>query len=56
MKLNQSVTLSTEEVSKMLTKFVEKKLGKKVTSVAGGEDGSYVFNLEESEVEEKKEG
>lgn len=55
MKLNQTVTLSTEEVGKMLTKFVEKKLGKKVTNVLA-ENGSYVLSLEETEVEEKKEG
>ena len=57
MKLSQTVTLTSEEVNKMLTKFVEKKLGKKVVGSEAGTDGSYQFRLEESEVtDEKKEG
>lgn len=56
MKLNQTVTLSPDEVNRMLTKFIEKKLAKKVTGSECGTDGSFTFRLEESEVEEKKEG
>jgi DNA-directed RNA polymerase subunit E'/Rpb7 len=56
MKLNQTVTLSPEEVNRMLTKFVEKKLAKKVVGSECGTDGSFTFKIEEQEVEDKKEG
>ena len=59
MKLRQTVTLTQEEINKMLTKFVEKKLGKKVVAIKDAEPGDEGVQivLEEVEVtEEKKEG
>lgn len=55
MKLTQTVSITPEEVTRMLTKFVEKKLGKKVIET-GIEEGIYKFVLEPQEVEDKKEG
>jgi len=59
MRLRQTVTLTQEEINKMLTKFVEKKLGKKVVNIKPCIDGTegVEVSLEEVEVtEEKKEG
>lgn len=59
MRLRQTVTLTQEEINKMLTKFVEKKLGKKVVAIKPAEPGDEGIQivLEEVEVtDEKKEG
>jgi len=52
LKTKLSVSLTLQEAQKLLTKFVEKKLNKKVVSVDDGAvDGGYVFHLLEEEAD-----
>jgi hypothetical protein len=46
---NKTVKLSEEEAKKLLTRFVEKKAGKKVTNVEFSTESGFLFFLEEEE-------
>lgn len=54
---NKTVRLTEEEAKKLLTRFVEKKAGKKVTDVVfSSPDGfSFVLEAEEADLTEGKE-
>jgi hypothetical protein len=45
-KILQSISMTNEEIQKLLTKYVEKKSGKKVVSVGNDKDG-YLFIMED---------
>mgnify|MGYP001070413278 CR=1 FL=1 len=53
MKIKQTVTFTSDEVNKLVTKYVEKKLGKKVTSANMSSNGDYDLELEEQTVDDK---
>lgn len=63
LKTDYSVTVTLEEAGKALSKFVEKKTGKKVTQVAmtsdvseGNESTAFLFTLQGDESVIDKEG
>jgi len=52
---NQHFKVSNEDIKKLLTKFIEKKTGKKVSSVEMDANGARVeIEVEETDYEENK--
>lgn len=53
-----TVEVTSDEISSLLSKLIEKKTGKKVVGVGVGDGSSYVFDLteesEESNLDEHK--
>lgn len=55
MKLQQTIFVSSDEVTKLVTKYVEKKFSKKSLKTTTMDDGTMQFDFEFEEVDEKKE-
>lgn len=51
LKTTYAVTVSVEEATKLLTRFVEKKSSKKVISVAGDAEKGFTFALQDEEAD-----
>jgi hypothetical protein len=51
LKTSYTVNVTVEEATKLLTRFVEKKSGKKVTGVNFVADSGFAFNLLEEEAD-----
>lgn len=57
LKTDYTVTISPDEAAKILTKFIEKKTGKKVVDANHADDGSnsFTFKLQGEEADLDKE-
>jgi hypothetical protein len=51
LKTTYAVTVSVEEATKLLTRFVEKKSSKKVVSVSGDAEKGFTFTLQDEEAD-----
>ena len=51
LKTTYAVTVSVEETTKLLTRFVEKKSSKKVVSISGDAEKGFTFVLQDEETD-----